>query len=449
MKRKFKISIGLTLFAALLALSCNKTEKHYPDRPEQKAVYELAVSPNNDIVFEQSGGRVEITVDAKKTVHTYVDGVVDDSKDRTIPADFIVSMEDDDFIKYEMDGNKIIITAMKNDDIRLHSVNMVISMKRKPDIAEAINVRLYMEPIHGEEYYICDMTTSPVFLEPFPYAGGTRKIKVTSSNKVMKFTNGVYVEDSIVDAPFNVAVEGEGFSYTVDGNVINVTASAFDEKRSGKATVILVDDPSKNVSYDLLQFECKYPSMPLEHPFTRLAEYNIGKTPKKFLTTHENTAAGMYKLSDAKNACPDGYHLLTLDEIGTFMLTKPEAVKYGSGPAYRIVDDIAFKYEKVGNFVNGNNDAHLMITARNLGGNNDSPDDIKAVGYWDEDNGCDLVKIFPMIGRNGEHNDYGSKAQYWIDGPTVTFFMGANDAYLNPGGYSASTLEGVRCVRNL
>lgn len=184
-------------------------------------------------------------------------------------------------------------------------------------------------------------------------------------------------------------------------------------------------------------------------PLACVAEYNVGKTPGVFATSHLNNASGYFAFDDVINACPKGYHTPTRQEAAVIMPlfgpnyevylmfdtnslfeNREEAIKVGKTQATYLCDyksskgswvsyalrfkkatreveagypaatdnklQCAYRYEVVNSHKEGAVDSHLKVTARYLGEDfSGSIHDVAKEPFWNNNSAKDVVRIIP------------------------------------------------------
>jgi len=264
----------------------------------------------------------------------------------------------------------------------------------------------------------------------------TENIEVTSGN-------GSY---TVVSSDANIATA------TISGSIItikgitegNTTVAVTDTQSKETATVgVTVNKADTPPSTDR-------PKMAIEY----VAEYNVNPTGDGFATSHKNDASGYFNWFESTGTInptinPDGknifsapafvgYHLPTLEEwrgivpgynntdyyvnffiahsydnISELITVKDITTNYladyrnmGNGITYaiRFKDEknnmlCAYRYERIGSFVEVNFNSHFKITVRYLGPKFDGDvDDIKTETWWNNNNTNDIFRIFPATG---------------------------------------------------
>ncbi|MGI6074358.1 MAG: hypothetical protein ACOYEA_06940 [Fermentimonas sp.] len=460
MKRILSLLLLFTSIASLI-ISCDDDNALPSD---QKAEYTLEINPETLTIFNSEGETKSLAVDAKKVVMNYYNDVHNPDEDVVRVADFNISIEGDENFKAEAVSDnevKISIDANKTENSRV--ADLIISLKRKPEIKKIVTLRQAVFAHSGNEYSIYSIVTDKNELLPFEVDGGEPQIiEVNATRKLMKYVDGEYVDSGEEEVDYAVEIEGEGFSYSKDGKMLTImAANNTGYQREGTLKINVVDDEKTQVVFALNQKSGLLSPFPESHVFVRLAEFNIGKTAQQFAISHNNDAIGTYEWSQAVFACPAGYHLPSLKELNTFMPPHSDYVKWGSSVGnvgYAILGDAnnrtAYRYEKVGTFAEGSLDARIKITGRYLGNSDVTLETISDPKWWESTNLNDVVKFFPANGRtnqSGKLENVGVRGHYWSsdekDG-SIAYFMSIylSDGYTNThykymGG-------AVRCVRD-
>lgn len=221
-------------------------------------------------------------------------------------------------------------------------------------------------------------------------------------------------------------------------------------------------------------------------PIDYVAEFNIDKTGKNFVTSHSNTAGGYFDWDDADRKFSkradfkingQGYYMPTMKEwcaVVPFrnvyfiefrdVLNQEESFVFleksynlkadykfpGNGVAYAIRfkggDNLlrsAYKFEYTKN--PQGNGSMMIITARYLGDSDTETtiDDVAKPEYWNSNNEDDTIRYFPCSGYKDfeENNMYsvGEYGNYWSATSHDSLFarrmlFGGRDATSNEGG---------------
>lgn len=261
---------------------------------------------------------------------------------------------------------------------------------------------------------------------------------------------------------FTATVTGEGFSATVEGQTVTVTAEP--SATEGMLTITLDENTAYQIAIPLTKKEevVEYPVFPDTHVFARLAEYNIGSTAGTFAGSHKNDSSGHYNWDKAKDACPPGYRLPSKDEFNLFIPDSENKISFTNKVAYRIIGDgidcTAYRYELVGNFEEGAVDSQLKITGRYLGDNYPkeiTENTISDESWWGVHNENDIVRIFPAAGNYNSSSPFklkGEEGFYWSSTRNESLSGNAWHMHFNSRGVnikdeSTTYKLTVRCVK--
>lgn len=241
---------------------------------------------------------------------------------------------------------------------------------------------------------------------------------------------------------------------TSDGKSITIPASS---KQLLAGTVPMsLPIPGEKVP-DLIENSCfKSKRLPIEF----LAHYNIDATGIAFDKTMSNTALGTYNWQDAKTNFEGGitiegkrYRLPSLEEFksilpiktihlksGNEYLGRQEAIAadkevYNTTADYRVETvaqgfprkfyalrlkhetlcmQTAYRYEFVGDFVNGSTTSYLKITCRYLGNSFDwSIEDVATEAFWSKNTTKDIVRYLPASTGSTSSRKAGNTGSYW------------------------------------
>lgn len=349
MKRKKVLYALFLLNMSFYFTACEVDENVSPDL---FAEYTLSVNPENLEIFNSEGDNKTITVDAKKTVKSFFDGTHDPEKDVVRIADFNVIIEGDDSFEIEMNEGEIKITAPNNETEFVRKADLIVSLKRKPEIQTAIKLRQGIYPHSGNEFYLYNLVVIPAELSIFEVEGGNQTVEITATKKLMKYVDGEYNEKSEDQTGFAASIEGEGFTVSTQENSVSVTASYnYGYERNAILKITLSENSDKVVMIPLIQKSLLLSPFPSNHVFTRLAEYNIGPTAKQFAKSHQNDASGYYDWSLALSACPEGWHLPSIEEMNELMPPHANYVGYSSTGVGKYTNSSGknLKYKLVGN----------------------------------------------------------------------------------------------------
>ncbi len=459
MKNSFIYSLFVILFSGFYFVSCKDDEAIEPDK--QTAEYTLSVSPDILETFSEQGGEGVITVNATKIIKSYFGDKYDESLDETKPAEFLVSVDNENFIINQQD-NQVTITVTSNETAEIRTGVLSISVKRDPSIVVTIPLKQKASPIYGDTYSDYFLDVLPLNLDIFPGEGSTQTINVSATEKQMNYIDGEYVESDFVEIDFNVEIEGEGFTYQINENEVSVTASQNTDGdfRMGNLIISLTEDPTKTYNIPLSQrMDTNFPE---DHVFLRLAKYNLGLVSGTFATNHNNDQSCLYTWNEAqdKSIYPAGYRMLTKEEMNKIFpdyKTNGEATYIDLGPKvnYRIIDKTAYRYELVGDFISGNLESAMRVTGRYLENSIVELETISNASWWNSNNQYDIIHYFPANGRNdGTLNNVGMRGHYWVSNeasnPSNAWVMifSVYDTGLQDG-YGKGVRGSIRCIKML
>lgn len=206
--------------------------------------------------------------------------------------------------------------------------------------------------------------------------------------------------------------------------------------------------------------------MPDNHPFKRLAEYNVSETSGVFSDSHDTDKSGYFKWTEAQSACPDGYRIPSKEELNAFCPSYYQEngayvgsyISFKNKKSYKIIGGVAYKYELRGTIKDGSTDltACLVITARNLGTNTVSSEEIENDVFWKSNKVYDEVKYLPLCGRKsaqGILEKRGITAAYHTSteksgGSSIAWVTHSSDRmfYIQPNMKTLGAT--VRCIKN-
>lgn len=250
------------LSLVLLGVGCKKAPV-----PVTQEDYQLKVIPTT-LTFPAEGGTLKLTILATKTISTIEEGMVKDTKIEDAPFSF--TLEGDGF-KY---ADKAV-TASKNELPAVRSGKATISIDGT-NVKETVSLT---QSGLGEVKVTYSLNVTPESYA-FPMTGGEMTFTVEAKKTTAIISNEVILDTKDEDAPYEVTIEGEGF--TINGNTVTASENK-GASRNGTVTVKLKDEElTKTIA--LTQGASGFPAESYTLDGTKLTKW-LGKETTIDLTT--------------------------------------------------------------------------------------------------------------------------------------------------------------------